>query len=59
MHKALPPHEVPGDPFSGSLIDRVHLPPASREEQPSQGVTSTLHSPFPLPCWLAGAPLGP
>lgn len=59
MHKALPPHKVPRDPFSGSLIDRVHLPPASREEQPSQGLTSTLHSTFLLPCWLARAPLGP
>lgn len=59
MHKALPPHEVPRDPLSGSLIDRVHLPPASREEQPSQGLTSTLHSLFFLPCCLAGVPLGP
>lgn len=56
MHKALPPHEVPRDPFSGSLIDRVHLPPASREEQPSQGLTSTLHSPL-LVCRGSSWPL--
>lgn len=44
-----PPTKI-WDPFSGFLIDPVHLPPASREGQPNRGLTSTLCSHFLLLC---------